>query len=75
MFVRSDKYKKVVEDYESNDSIPSIFKPEIIPVDMYGKRVNLDENDPTNFDKTAHMIQDYYGLASCGPMKDSDVKE
>lgn len=54
--VPSDKYAQ----YKKN--MPKDMIVDCEPVDLYGKRVNLDKNDPDNFEETAEDIQNVYGL-------------
>lgn len=60
MRIKSDHYKNYAE--EMNERFGDFFGPELVPVDLYGKRVNLNKNDPTNMEKTAEDIKEFYGL-------------
>ena len=62
--IKSDKYKPFADKQEKayQDMGMEWNKDQCVPVDLYGKRVNLDQNDATNLGKTADDIQDVYGL-------------
>lgn len=39
---------------------------EEFPVDLYGKRIFPDKNDPNNLENASRDIQDYFGLDERG---------
>ena len=41
-------------------------EPEVFPVDMNGRRVFPNKNDPNNLENVAQDIKDYYGLDERG---------
>lgn len=59
MKIIDDKYRQFMQNQGNTLEAMGV---EITPVDMYGRRVNLDKNDPTNLQKTADDIQDVYGM-------------
>ncbi len=62
--VKSDKFAQYEKDRKSRLEAFGVTPTpgECVPVDMYGKRVNLNQDDPTNLKETADDIQDTYGL-------------
>ena len=60
MKVYSDKYKKYKEDRDEM-MMGGYFSGEIVPVDLYGKRVNLEKDNKSNLEKTAKDINEFYG--------------
>jgi hypothetical protein len=65
MKVYSDKFKKYKEEREENAKeygLSALPMPECVPVDLYGKRVTLEKNDPDNLKNIAEDIQKFYGL-------------
>jgi len=65
MKIKSDHYKPYKEKMEeiSKDMKGMGFGvPDCEPADLYGKRVNLDQNDKSNLGETAEDIQEFYGL-------------
>ena len=63
MKVKSDKYLGYEKERKARlEAFGITSASDCEPVDMYGKRVNLDQNDASNLSKTADDIQDHYGL-------------
>lgn len=61
MRVYADRYHKFMKDRKEMFG-GFLSGVEVTPVDMYGKRVNLDKMEKGNFEKTAKDIKEFYDL-------------
>jgi len=60
-----DEYKESMGAYGMTDS-------NAIPVDLYGKRIFPDKNNPSNLTDAAEDIKEYYKLEGTGGLKGSE---
>lgn len=61
MKVRADRFDQVKSQMGEYMDVS-----ELVPVDMRGRRVFLDKNDPNNLKNAAEDIQSYYDLVGPG---------
>lgn len=55
--VKSDHYKEYKEEMEDMGKMSIDYKPKVIPVDLNGRQVFLDKDDPSNFEDAKEEVE------------------